>query len=60
MTAPGRKGRPPLLALVGLVVWLLAIGAAVFLGDWKLAVYGVLAFLILGIIGALLPQNGPR
>nr|WP_168172090.1 hypothetical protein [Pseudonocardia sp. AL041005-10] len=46
-----------MLAIVGLVVWLLFVAGAIYFGDWKLAAYGLIAFLILGVIGALLQPD---
>jgi hypothetical protein len=60
VTAPPRGARPPALTLVGLLVGLLFVAAAIYLGDWKLAAYGLIAFLILGIVAALVGRGPGR
>ena len=48
------------LAVLGLLLMLAGIAVAVFVEDWKWIVYGVLVFLALGIVGALLQERARR
>ncbi|GAA1401886.1 hypothetical protein GCM10009613_60970 [Pseudonocardia kongjuensis] len=58
-TGPRQPRLHPLSA-AGLLVWIAGAGLALFLGDWKWIAYGFLAFLTLGIVGALLQERGTR